>query len=128
MTTKNTAQKTVMICDDEEDILDLYKRALEQQYNVITICTGKDCIEKYISEKNSGNKVDILLLDYRLGDMLGNEVACRIKRLDGTKVVLVSAYDLEDEMVEKLIRERCIVATFRKPLSLNALAEKVAAL
>lgn len=128
MTTKNAAQETVMICDDEQDILDLYKRALEQKYNVIAICTGKDCIERYILEKNSGNKVDILLLDYRLGDMLGNEVACRIKRLDGTKVVLVSAYDLEEEMVEKLIEERCIVATFRKPLSLNTLAEKVAAL
>jgi DNA-binding response OmpR family regulator len=128
MTTKNTAQKTVMICDDEEDILDLYKRALEHKYSVITICTGKDCIEKYISEMKSGNKVDILLLDYRLGDMLGNEVACRIKQLDGTKVVLVSAYDLEEEMVEKLIQERCIVATLRKPLSLNALVEKIAAL
>jgi len=128
MTTKNTTQETVMICDDEQDILDLYKRALEHRYNVIAICTGKDCIERYISEKDIGNKVDILLLDYRLGDMLGNEVACKIKRLDGTKVVLVSAYELEEDMVRKLIEERCIVATFRKPLSLNALAEKVAAL
>jgi CheY-like chemotaxis protein len=101
---------------------------LEHRYNVIAICSGKDCIERYVSEKNSGNKIDILLLDYRLGDMLGNEVACKIKRLDGTKVVLVSAYELEENMVERLIQERCIVATFRKPLSLNTLAEKVACL
>jgi response regulator RpfG family c-di-GMP phosphodiesterase len=128
MTMKNTTQETVMICDDEQDILDLYRRALEHHYNVIAICSGKDCIERYVSEKNSGNKIDILLLDYRLGDMLGNEVACKIKRLDGTKVVLVSAYELEENMVERLIQERCIVATFRKPLSLNTLAEKVASL
>jgi hypothetical protein len=36
----------------------------------LTVDFGKDCIEKYFEEKKVKNKkIDILLLDYKLGDM-----------------------------------------------------------
>jgi hypothetical protein len=37
--------------------------------------SGKECIEKYIKEKTMGIKIDLILIDYRLGDMLGDSVA-----------------------------------------------------
>jgi hypothetical protein len=36
----------------------------------LTVDSGKDCIEKYFEEKKvKTKKIDILLLDYKLGDM-----------------------------------------------------------
>ena len=60
----DTEKKTVMICDDERDLLELFGLALNIKYNVILVDSGEDCIDKYIDEKNQGNKIHLLLLDY----------------------------------------------------------------
>jgi CheY-like chemotaxis protein len=93
-------KKTVMICDDEQDLLLLFGLALGSKYNVIQVGSGEDCIEKYLEEKNRGNKVHLILLDYRLGDMFGDSVARTIKQYNGTKIILISAYDLDSALVK----------------------------
>src|ERR687894_2324153 len=102
-------RKTVMICDDETDLLYLFKSALEPNYHVLAVESGKGCIEKFIEEKQKGNKVDVLLLDYKLGDMLGDIVACKIHQLNGVKTFIISAYELEQGLVNHLIERRCII-------------------
>jgi CheY-like chemotaxis protein len=59
-------RKTVMVCDDETDLLYLFKTALEPTYDVLALESGTGCIEKFIEEKQKGKKVDVLLLDYKL--------------------------------------------------------------
>jgi CheY-like chemotaxis protein len=118
-------KKTIMICDDEEDILDVYKMALERSYDVIIARSGKECIEKYIEEKHNGKKINVLLLDYKLGDMLGDFVACKISEINGVKILLVSAYDLEQKMLDDLIRRRCIVGSLKKPVSLKSIIKQI---
>ena len=121
----SNARKTVMICDDETDLLNMYKKSLELDFEVITVDSGKDCIEKYIEENHKGRKIHVLLLDYKLGDMLGDIVACKISELNGVKTLLISAYDLDQEMVKDLIARRCIVGTIRKPIRLPALTQQI---
>jgi response regulator RpfG family c-di-GMP phosphodiesterase len=118
-------KKTIMICDDELDLLNLYKKALDSDYEVIIVESGKDCIEKFIAEKHRGKQVHVLLLDYKLGDMLGDIVACKISELNGVKTILISAYDLEKSMVSDLIARRCIVGTIRKPIRLPAMVQQI---
>jgi CheY-like chemotaxis protein len=71
-------KKTVMVCDDEQDLRLLFGLTLKLKYNVIQVESGKNCIEKYIEEKNRGNKIHLILLDYRLGDctdiFFGNKI------------------------------------------------------
>jgi response regulator RpfG family c-di-GMP phosphodiesterase len=119
------ARKTIMICDDEIDLLNLYKKSLELDYDVIIVDSGKDCIERYIEEKHNGRKIHVLLLDYKLGDMLGDIVACKISELNGVKTLLISAYDLDENMVQDLIARHCIVGTIRKPIRLPAMIRQI---
>jgi response regulator RpfG family c-di-GMP phosphodiesterase len=118
-------KKTVMICDDEIDLLNMYKTALESNYDVIVVDSGKDCIDRYIAEHHSGKKIHVLLLDYKLGDMLGDIVACKISELNGVKTLLISAYDLDEKMVKDLVARRCIVGTIRKPIRLPAMMQRI---
>lgn len=120
-----SSKKTIMICDDEVDLLNMYKKALQLRYDVIIVDSGKECIERYIAEKHDGTKIHVLLLDYKLGDMLGDIVACKISELNGVKTMLISAYDLDEVMVKDLIARRCIVGTIRKPIRLPALLQQV---
>ncbi|MDQ3947554.1 MAG: hypothetical protein M3218_00335, partial [Thermoproteota archaeon] len=92
---------------------------------ILAVDSGKDCIEKFVEEKHKGRKIDVLILDYRLGDMLGDIVACKIKELNGVKTILMSAYDLDEEMVKDLIERKCIVSALKKPIRLQPMIEKI---
>jgi DNA-binding response OmpR family regulator len=118
-------RKTVMICDDEVDLLHLFKYALEPTYDVLVVDSGKDCIEKFLEEKQNGKKVDVLLLDYKLGDMLGDIVACKIHELNGVKTILITAYELEQDMVSHLIERRCITGIMKKPIRITAMVKEL---
>jgi CheY-like chemotaxis protein len=114
-----------MICEDEPDLLDLYYRALRSKYNVLTVTSGYECIERYVQHNGQGNKIDVLLIDYRLEDILGDEVACKIKDMDGTKAVMISAYEPEPALVDMLKEKNCIVEWFKKPMSVAVLLLKL---
>jgi CheY-like chemotaxis protein len=114
-----------MICDDELDLLYLFKYALEPNYDVLIVDSGKDCIEKFLEEKHKGKKVDVLLLDYKLGDMLGDIVACKIHELNGVKTILITAYELEQDMVSHLIEKRCITGIMKKPVRIPTMIKEL---
>ena len=122
----DTEKKTVMICDDERDLLELFGKALQTKYNVILVSSGEDCIDEYIDEKNQGNKIHLILLDYRLGGMFGDSVARKIKEYNGTKIILISAYDLDDVLVKDLEQNKYIAKYVEKPIHLTNLRELVA--
>ena len=119
-------KKTVMICDDEQDLLQVFELALESRYNVILASSGEDCIDRFIEEKNRGNKVHLILLDYRLGDMFGDSVARTIKQYNGTKIILISAYDLDSALVKELEENNHIANYIKKPIQIDDLIEIVA--
>jgi DNA-binding response OmpR family regulator len=121
----SVTKKTVMICDDERDLLELFGKALKSKYKIIQVSSGEDCIEKFIEEKSRGNKIHLILLDYRLGDLLGDSVARKIKEYNGTKIILISAYDLDDALVKDLEEKNYIVKYVEKPIHLNSLIELV---
>ncbi|MGC1134756.1 MAG: response regulator [Nitrososphaeraceae archaeon] len=122
----DTEKKTVMICDDERDLLELFGKALQKKYNIILVGSGEDCIEKFIDEKSRGNKIHLILLDYRLGGIFGDSVARRIKEYNGTKIILISAYDLDGELVKDLEENKYIAKYVEKPIHLTNLIELVA--
>jgi CheY-like chemotaxis protein len=119
-------KKTVVICDDEQDLLQVFELALESKFNVILASSGKECIDKFLEEKNRGNKVHLILLDYRLGDMMGDSVARTIKQYNGTKIILISAYDLDSAFVKELEENKYITSYAEKPIHLTNLIDLVA--
>jgi CheY-like chemotaxis protein len=118
-------KKTIMICDDERDVLEFFGLVFESRYDVMMVDSGKDCIEKYIKEKNMGNKIDLILLDYRLGDMLGDSVARKIREHNGTKIILISAYELDADLIKELENSNYIRKYVKKPVHMDRLIELV---
>lgn len=116
---------TILICEDERDLLAVYVTAFKKQYDVMTASSGKACIEKYMEQMLHRKKIDIILLDYKLGDSTGDDIACKIRDLGGAKVILITAYDLDREKVDDLKKSNCIVDVIAKPVSLKTLVEKV---
>ena len=120
-------KKTVMICEDDHDLLLAYRLALRSKYTILTAVSGDECIRKYSEMKDSGEPVDALLLDFRLGDTTGDDVAMRIRGLDGTKIILMSAYDIDGTMINSLVMNGVISLFVKKPVSLDRLASLIEA-
>jgi response regulator RpfG family c-di-GMP phosphodiesterase len=121
-----TEKKTVMMWDDEQEMLQLFGQMLKSKYNVILVDSGEDCIGKYIEEKHRGNEIHLILLDYKLGGMLGDSVARKIKEYNGTKIILISAYDPDDALLKELEDGDYIAKYVEKPIHTNDLVELVA--
>lgn len=107
-----------MICDDEHDVLATYAAILREN---ITTSSGKECIDVYTRRKNNGHRIHLILLDFKLGDMTGEQVARSIMILNGTRIILISAYQLESDLIENLKENKVIVEFLSKPIDMQSL-------
>jgi CheY-like chemotaxis protein len=115
-----------MICEDDQDLLQLFGKVFKSKYDVILVDSGEECIDRYVKEKNSGNKIDLILIDYGLAsNMLGDSVARKIREYDETKIILISSYDLNDELLKELMDGKYITEYIEKPIYLNDLLDLV---
>jgi response regulator RpfG family c-di-GMP phosphodiesterase len=119
-------KRTVIICDDDKELLNLFEQALKPKYNIILVSSGEDCIKKFIEEKNRGNKIHLILLDYRLEDMFGDSVARKIKEYNGVKIILISAFEVDYILLKELEENNYIVKFIEKPFHLSDLIDQVA--
>jgi len=112
--TSNKSKDTlkILIAEDEPELLRTYKILFEHEgHNVTTTSDGQECIEAYQLElqKVVANKppFDVVVLDYRMPNKNGVEVAREILALVPTqKLLMVTAYsgilDLKDEKLRKM--------------------------
>jgi two-component system alkaline phosphatase synthesis response regulator PhoP len=116
-------QKTILVVDDERDIVELVKYNLVKEgYNVLTARNGEEALEKVKS------KPDLILLDVMMPQMDGHEVVRRLKRNVATAnipLIFLTAKGMElDEVVGlELGAEDYIV----KPISMARLLVRVKA-
>ncbi len=89
--------KTILVVDDEPDIITLLRINFEQQgYTVTTASNGREALEQVAIRKP-----DIILLDQMMPEMSGLEVAQELKADEATAaipVVMLSAKDSYDDM------------------------------
>ncbi|MFA4956826.1 MAG: response regulator [Candidatus Methanoperedens sp.] len=87
----------ILVVDDEPTNIELIQGYLENEYNVVSACSGQEALDK-ISEK----KPDVVLLDIMMPEISGYEVCAKIKHDESTRfipVVMVTALsDIEDKI------------------------------
>ena len=120
-----TEKKTVMICEDEPDVLLSFEIMLKSKYNLMLVDSGEECIAKYIEEINRGNKIDLVLLDYKLCDIMGDSVARKIKEYGGTKIILISAFNIDGVLVKELENGSYISKYILKPIETDSLVNLI---
>ena len=119
-------EHTLLICDDEPDLLELYAAMLSEDYKIIKASSGDECIRKYIEMKEKMEDITVILLDFRIGEMTGDKVARNIKEINGAKIILISAYEIEPDLIQRLKDERVIIEFVPKPITLDTLKRIIA--
>ena len=117
---------TLLICDDEPDLLELYAAMLSDDYKIVKASSGEECIRKYSEMKEKKDEITVILLDFRIGEVTGDKVARDIKEINGAKIILISAYEIDHDLIQKLKNERVIIEFVSKPISLDTLKRIIA--
>lgn len=98
MTANTTAKKTVLVVDDERDLVDLMTFNLQRNgYGVISAGSGLEALDLARREKP-----DLILLDLMLPGIDGNEVARRLKADAATNaipIIMLTAKSEETDVV-----------------------------
>jgi two-component system cell cycle sensor histidine kinase/response regulator CckA len=90
-----TMVKTIMLVDDEEYVLDMTKRRLNTLgYKSILAQGGKEAVEIF---KSRPDQIDLVVLDWAMPDMNGEEVLAQIRKTrPEVPVVVCSGYNQEE--------------------------------
>ena len=110
--------KTVLIVDDEPDILDILKYILEKEgFKVKKAKNGEEAIERAYDEKP-----DLILLDIM---MPGIPVRNVIKEIKDIKIAFLSVVRTSEAEKQNLLNQKNIVDFIQKPFDVEELIKRV---
>lgn len=118
--------KTVMVADDDEMILKTLSMMLKSLgCKVQTANSAQKAVEAYLDAKNSGQKIDIVIMDYLFPDeRSGIEATRKIMELDpDAKIIVTSGY--YGYKVSLNFEGFNIVDILLKPFTINELKESL---
>ena len=115
--------KTILIVDDETDIIEMLEDILtETGYQIVTATNGKDALRKV-----KITKPDLIVLDINMPEMDGSEVTLALRQNEATKkipIIFLTALRTRDDGfgIEKNIGG---IPTFAKPFDYDELLGKI---
>jgi DNA-binding response OmpR family regulator len=65
-------------------------------------------------------------LDYKLGDTTGDYVAHKIKELNDVKIIMITAYEVNDDIARELEDNELVIDIIQKPVDIDSLTAKIA--
>src|SRR5919198_1561994 len=124
--TKQTNHYTVMLVDDEPDILTVFKSYLTSDgYNVEAFSDSYKALQSFA--RSEPRHYDLLVLDIRMPTINGLQLYQRLKAVDPyVKVIFLSALEATDELVSILDGVKT-VDVIRKPIDRKHFIQKVKA-
>lgn len=122
---RNASVHTIMIIEDEDDILQVYKDFLERKGYAVEVSapTANEAVKDYETYKP-----DLIMIDYRLpGAMNGLQAAERILRIDpSARILMVTASEnIGHELASNAFLSDKMISVVRKPVRLANLAKTI---
>jgi two-component system response regulator ChvI len=123
---KQTSRYTVMLVDDEPDVLAVFKSYLTSEgYNVEAFSDSYKALQSFATSEP--RHYDLLVLDIRMPTINGLQLYQRLKAVDPyIKVIFLSALEATDELVSILNGVKT-VDVIRKPIDRKHFIQKVKA-
>ncbi|WP_161957625.1 response regulator [Mariprofundus sp. EBB-1] len=118
---KDQPTTTVLLVDDDKDVLFIHKRFLERMdYKVIVANNGLDALAKF--RKNQG-KVDMVVSDFQMPEMDGITMIGEIRKFSSDLPILVVTGYVDDFLLNSLINYDAVLAT--KPVTFSVFSSLV---
>ncbi|SRR6266487_5974 len=127
----------ILIAEDDIDISESYKDALEARNHIVTLAgNGEECLEIYSKElkreqtkiqkgERKGTPFDAVILDYMMPRKDGMQVAKGILEMNPKqRIIFASAY-VEETLVDIVKQLKMVVELMQKPFGADALVNTI---
>ena len=115
--------KTIMVVDDNPDIIFAIKKGLEalkEDYEIIGANGGKECLSLLQSKKP-----DLILLDIMMPEMDGWEVVARVRANSDYKKIPIVFLTAKDDAITKGMASLGVDGYITKPVAIEILNQKI---
>jgi DNA-binding NtrC family response regulator len=120
-TRANGSRTSILVVDDEYDIIDLIKQSFEIDGQRVCAFTSPDVALKHFSS-NAKDPHSVVISDIRMPCMNGYEFVKQVKKINPkVKVILMSAFEIEPNEFSNILPDVKIDDFLQKPFSLKAL-------
>ena len=125
MATARASKKKILVVDDEPQVSEAIGMLLSfDGHEVVTAGSGKEALALFVQDQ-----FDLVITDYHMPGMMGNELALALKeRLPGQPVVMITAY--ADMLKDSAVPLTAVDHLVNKPFQiadLRAAVQKTAA-
>ncbi len=113
---------TILVIDDEEELREVYQYILKHLgYKAYVAASGKEGIKIY---KSKHQEIDLVLLDYIMPEMNGNETFRELKKINPKiRAIVCSGYSEQKGLQELL--QKGIEGILTKPFTLQTISKKI---
>jgi CheY-like chemotaxis protein len=117
-----SGSSSIMVVDDEKELASLFKAFLEKMgYDAVTFTDPIMALE-FI--RQGTKEFSLILTDLRMPEMSGIELAVEIRKFnDKIKIILITAFMVEDLMLSETYKLAKINEIVQKPVKITALRE-----
>lgn len=121
---KQSSQNSILVVDDELDIVTLIKRSLQNHgFNTLDFTDPLMALEHF---QNNSKSFAMVISDIRMPSMNGYELIRKIKAIHPTiKTILISAFEINKNEFSKVMPSVKIDGFIAKPVSLKELVNIV---
>jgi DNA-binding NtrC family response regulator len=121
---KQSFQNSILVVDDEFDIVTLIRRSLQNHgFNTLGFTDPLIALERF---QNNSKSFAMVISDIRMPSMNGYELIRKIKAIHPTiKTILISAFEINKNEFSKVMPSVKIDGFISKPISLKELASIV---
>lgn len=115
-----TRKASILIVDDDPDILTVFKQALERaRYSTYGFVNASAALEHY---KQNPDGYQIIISDVRMAGMSGLELAREVRKVSqNVKIVLMSSFEITMPEFNKVLPSIKVDALLDKPIRLERL-------
>ena len=111
--------KSILIVEDDVDLLGIYKEILElHEFDVDTALNGEEGVKKYIEKRPS-----LVIMDVDMPILNGYEAFKQIKKIDNNaNVIIVTGFSEFEPKSQEAVKEG-LMKVISKPLGIEQLLE-----
>lgn len=127
MATKHDSKLSVMVVDDEKDILTVVMKALEARgLNVVGYTDPIQALQHFA---DGGDSFNVIVSDVRMPGLTGFQLARKVKEVHPKiKIVLMSSFDINKPELDKVLPSTSVDGFLSKPFRLSELVQVVESL
>ena len=115
----------ILYVENDEKVKELFSHTLNKLFNKVFLCSdGLDALEKFTQQKNTSEKIDVILSEYSIPSLNGLELLFKIRDINKNIPFIFITQETDIDLLLNSLRYD-VTDYFFKPINENEILKKI---